>query len=276
LSTDAAWEAWGRNDPYYSVVTNSQFRRANLSPEIKAQFFAGGEGHVQHVMQLIHSYVDGRFTPKRVLDFGCGVGRVLIPFAKLSSEAVGLDVSPTMIAEAKANCKEALLKNVRILQSDDELTAVKNECGTFDLVHSCLVFQHIPVERGMKIFQKLIDCLAPNGVGVVQFIYAKDIWASTNGVSKEESLETARSRQLLSALTGRILSNFEANKFEQDAAGVPIDPHTREPVMEMNNYPLNEVLFLAQQAGAMRCHVELASHGGELGAFLFFQKPALI
>jgi hypothetical protein len=98
----------------------------------------------------------------------------------------------------------------------------------------------------------------------IQFIYAKRYLASTNGVPKDEPEEPSKS------FLGLQRAQPPKNKFVN---GVPIDPTTGEPLMEMNIYPLNELLFLAHEAGALRVHSEFGDHGGELGIFLFLQKP---
>ncbi|MEO8100565.1 MAG: class I SAM-dependent methyltransferase [Acidobacteriota bacterium] len=45
--------------------------------------------------------VDRFFEPGRVLDLGCGVGRVTIPLSTMGFEVVGVDISPAMIDAAR-------------------------------------------------------------------------------------------------------------------------------------------------------------------------------
>src|SRR5438874_1693788 len=40
--------------------------------------------------------------PGRLLDLGCGTGRLLVPFAQRGSFVVGVDLSPEMLAVARA------------------------------------------------------------------------------------------------------------------------------------------------------------------------------
>jgi hypothetical protein len=42
-STDADWEALGRTDPYWAVITDEAFRRGNLSEENRRKFLETGE-----------------------------------------------------------------------------------------------------------------------------------------------------------------------------------------------------------------------------------------
>ena len=42
----------------------------------------------------------------------------------------------------------------------------------------------------------------------------------------------------------------------------------------MNPYSLSELAFMLQSAGVTQFHTAFTDHGGELGVFLFFGKPA--
>lgn len=242
MSTDIAWEEWGRRDPYFGVITDPQFRRSELNDHSKRKFWESGESHVHGVLATIRRYLDPAFAPRSVLDFGCGVGRLLIPFARIIDEVVGLDVSASMLEEARRNCDECGLRNVRLLDSDDSLSTLTE---SFDLIHSCIVFQHIPAERGRAIFAKLLQHLRPGGIGAVQLTYSKTRFASTHGVAPTPTPAVAASPDL-SASTG-------------------VDPE-----IQMNPYNINEILFLMQCRGVQQFHAEFSDHGGELGVYLFF------
>jgi SAM-dependent methyltransferase len=244
MSTDVAWEEWGRRDPYFGVITDPKFRRSEMDDHKKREFFESGESHAHGVLTTIRRHIDPEFSPKTVLDFGCGVGRLIIPFAKIVEEVVGLDVSPSMLEEARRNCDERGLRNVRLLDSDDTLSTVT---GSFDLVHSCIVFQHIPAERGRAIFSRLLQHLRPGGVGAIQLTYSKAHYASTHGIPPA-SPATSPSRDAL----------------------VRLRPAGADPEIQMNPYNLNEILFLMQSRGVQQFHVEFSDHGGELGVFVFF------
>jgi 2-polyprenyl-3-methyl-5-hydroxy-6-metoxy-1,4-benzoquinol methylase len=242
MSTDTAWEEWGRRDPYFGVITDPKFRSVGIDENAKKEFFASGEYHVHGVLSTIRKHIDPSFAPRTVLDFGCGVGRLLIPFAKIAEDVVGVDVSSTMLEEARRNCDEQRLCNVRLFRSDDVLS---NITGPFDFIHSCIVFQHIPVERGRALLSKLLKLLGAGGVGAVQFTYSKARFAPTHGLAPPE------------------LPHVGAPHLR-----TPVDG---DPLMQMNPYNLNEILFLIQSCGILRFHAEFTDHGGELGVFLFFQ-----
>jgi 2-polyprenyl-3-methyl-5-hydroxy-6-metoxy-1,4-benzoquinol methylase len=245
MSTDMAWEEWGRRDPYFGVITDPRFRQSEMNDRSKREFFESGESHVHGVLATIRRYIDPEFTPRRVLDFGCGVGRLLIPFARAVDEVVGLDVSVSMLQEARRNCDEHGLRNVRLLDSNDSLSTL---AGSFDLIHSCIVFQHIPAERGRAIFSKLLQHLRPGGIGAVQLTYSKTRFASTHGVAP--TLQPAA---------------MASPDSPASSAATTVDPE-----IQMNPYNINEILFLMQCRGVQRFHAEFSDHGGELGVYLFF------
>jgi SAM-dependent methyltransferase len=245
MTTDSAWEEWGRRDPYFGVITHPKYRRSHLNEDTKREFFESGGPHVHYVLATIQERIDPKFSPRRILDFGCGVGRLLLPFATMAEEIVGLDVSPSMLQEARRNCEQRGLRNIRLFLSDDNLSTLTDK---FDLIHSFIVFQHIPVERGRVILLKLLQHLRPGGVGAIHLTYSKIHYAPAQGAPPPPS----QSSPVIARGT------------------TPIDA---DPEIQMNPYNVNQILFAMQSSGISRFHTEFTDHGGELGLFIFFQTP---
>jgi ubiquinone/menaquinone biosynthesis C-methylase UbiE len=199
-------------------------------------FFQTGTQHVELLFATVRQRLDAHFAPRSVLDFGCGVGRMLLPLAERCERAVGVDVSETMLAEAREHCGRRGLSNVRLVRSDgDDLSSL----GTFDLVHSFIVLQHISPARGEAILRELVGVLNPGGVGVLHFAYARKLrpwWL----------------RDVIGAMRTRALRLFG-------------------PIVEMYPYDLNRVFTTLHDGGVARLHVELTDHH-YYGALLFFQR----
>jgi len=259
MSTDIEWEKWGARDPYFSVLTDPKFRAAAMTDEAREEFFALGRHHADYVIHMCRARLDSAFAPRRVLDFGCGVGRVVIPFAASAEEVVGVDISPSMLAEARRNCDRYGAKNVKLVASDDELSAVDQQ---FDLVHSCIVIQHIEEQRGLRLFDQLLRRVAPGGAGAIQVTFGWDIYRDTYGVvPPPKPAPPPKWHHPLSQWLRR------------RTAPAPTPPAGADPEMQMNFYNFSQLMFLLHRAGVATVHSEITDHGGALGAFMFFRRP---
>jgi SAM-dependent methyltransferase len=94
----AAWEDWGRIDPFWAILTDADARHGLWDID---RFFATGVEQV--VVMLTHTQNYGRPTHRGIaLDFGCGVGRLTRALAPHFERTYGLDVASTMIERAAA------------------------------------------------------------------------------------------------------------------------------------------------------------------------------
>jgi len=268
VDTDTAWEQWGARDPYYGVLTDPRFRTSALTAEAKDEFFDSGSRHVEHVLDRIRHYFDPAFEPRRILDFGCGVGRLVIPFAQHAAEVVGMDIAPSMLAEARRNCDARGLSNVSIVMSDD---ALSNAAGEFCLVHSYIVLQHIEIARGREIFSRLVNKVSPGAFGAIHITFGWDFYASSFGQMPAPP-PPPPSPTRLSSMKRRIRRWLEPIVPASGPGPVQAAVENPDPEMQMNFYNLSELMFILQSAGVQMVHSELADHGGVYGAFLFFQR----
>ncbi|HJP58472.1 MAG TPA: class I SAM-dependent methyltransferase [Gemmatimonadaceae bacterium] len=243
-STD--WESFGETDPYWAVLTEQKFRNSNIDTAARAEFFASGEAHVDWVVETIRATIDESFAPRRALDFGCGVGRVLIPLAKRYPGAVGIDVAQSMLREARRNI-DAQAVSAELILGDDRLSRVS---GAFDFIHSYIVFQHIPPARGLRLVAALLDLLNPGGAAALHFTYAAPL--------------SIRQRLLrwLRHHTPMVTAATNLAKGRSASA----------PYMELYEYDLGRLFEIFRASGCADFHLRLTDHGGLMGAFMFFRK----
>src|SRR5882724_6849972 len=121
-NTDRVWKHLGKTDPYWAVATAPEYHRDRLTETALDSFFASGERHVEFVLDTIRSHFDAKFIPRSCLDFGCGVGRLTIPFTQKCHAVVGLDISEDMLEEARKNGARFDVANVEFRTSDDQLS----------------------------------------------------------------------------------------------------------------------------------------------------------
>ena len=264
-ATDIEWEKWGARDPYFGVLTHERFRAATIAEDDYDAFFETGRGHVEAVVRNCMRHFGDGFELRRVLDFGCGVGRVLLPFAEKCDAVVGVDVSESMLIEARRNCSRFNVANASFVLSDDRLSAV---VGQFDLVHSTIVLQHIESERGLNLIARLVELVAPGGGVAIQVTYGRNYGDCHYGRPTPQRPQLPRARPLyrraLSA-AGRILFLDRAHAPEPTGPSAP----DSDPVMMMYHYDLSRIAYILHAAGATGFYAEFTDHGGELGTTLY-------
>jgi 2-polyprenyl-3-methyl-5-hydroxy-6-metoxy-1,4-benzoquinol methylase len=98
----------------------------------------------------------------RVLDVGCGIGRWSLLLAARGAVVTGMDLSPTMIAEAKRRADASgMATRCRFLVQD---LAHLDAGDQFDLMVGVTVLQHIlDTEALQTAVQRMTDHLAPGG-----------------------------------------------------------------------------------------------------------------
>jgi ubiquinone/menaquinone biosynthesis C-methylase UbiE len=94
----------------------------------------------------------------RVLEAGCGTGMILKEVAPVARRAIGLDLSPGMLAQARARGLEVVHGSVTELPFSD---------GEFDLAYSFKVLAH--VERIEAALGELARVVRPGGHVIAEF-----------------------------------------------------------------------------------------------------------
>jgi SAM-dependent methyltransferase len=231
----ANWEAIAATHPYFGVLTDPRFLGVPDSDAL-AEFFRTGDADAAFLLSLLE-----RPSPARVLDFGCGVGRLSLAFARHGCEVTGVDVSPTMRALATQHRDAMGLTKATFI---DDLESAPDR--SFDLVISLIVFQHIPVASGEALLRRLLQKLKPDGAAALHFTFARP-----GGRLRR----FARTTRASSPLLHRILQRLRR------------DP-LRLPYMEMNEYDRTRILQIFEAEGLRSVHIEPTNHGGMSGGIV--------
>ena len=247
MGSDDEWQAWGERDPYFGVLAHQRFRRGQLTVAAREEFFASGREDLAAALAGCRTHL-GECSLERTMDFGCGVGRVLIPLAQLSQRCVGVDVSQAMRAEAARNLSAAGCSNVTLVKELGELAAA----GGFTFIHSYIVLQHLEPQRGLRLIEGLLARLDVGGCAALHVTYARVKYARSFGAPPP---------------LRRVLRRF-ARPLEQLARRL----RGREPRMRMSAYDMNRVLFVAQSQGVRSGGLRFTDHAGNLGAMLFLRR----
>ncbi|MEX0882151.1 MAG: class I SAM-dependent methyltransferase, partial [Cyclobacteriaceae bacterium] len=165
------WKYLGKNDPYYGVLSEEKYRMEKLSADRLSEFFETGKIFVEQTQKRLRDLFGAEISNLSVLDFGCGVGRLAIPFAGLTEkEVVGIDISEEIIQRAMAHQQTLNQKNLSLQTYDGEHL---NQLGNFDFINAYIVFQHIEPRKGMRLLRQLLDHLNWGGILQVQITHGQ-------------------------------------------------------------------------------------------------------
>jgi trans-aconitate methyltransferase len=159
----------------------------------------------------------------------------------------GIDIAPQSLIEAERNTQKFQIRNARWILSDDTLSRLD---GPVDLFHSYNVLQHIAVDRGMRIIERALELLTPQGVIAVHVPYAD------RGSAVRRAINWAQAtiggvHQLANVVRRRPMSY----------------PH-----MLMNPYDLAEIFGLLARYGCDQVHCRLVDQRRYPGAIVMARK----
>ncbi len=156
------WDTLGEVDPLWAMTGTN--RHGGWDEEL---FFRTGDQQVAGVMCDIERI--GRPAGREaVLDFGCGVGRLTRAFQAQFNEYVGLDISDSLIAKARAF--HAHLPRAHFAVSVGDRLSLPDE--RFDLVYCWGVLQHVP-ERAvvLRLLGEFVRVLRQDGLLIFSAVY---------------------------------------------------------------------------------------------------------
>lgn len=155
-----------RPPPFRNIYENSRYAADYAGLDWNGTYFL-----IQRDLpEILRQHVAGR----RALDFGCGTGRSTRLLKACGFDAVGVDISASMIAAARQADPHGMYRLVSGTGLDD-LDA------DFDLVLAAFPFDNVPAAQKPPLFQALVRRLGPEGrlVNIVSSpeIYTRE-WAS--------------------------------------------------------------------------------------------------
>ncbi len=157
----AAWNRFGETDPLWAILTHPARKGGRWDI---ADFFETGRVEVAAVMDYLGALPIG-LQRGRVLDFGCGVGRLTQAFCDHAAECHGVDIAPSMIRLARRYNRFGERARYHLNERPD-LSLFADD--TFDLVYSNLVLQHMNPRYSAAYIREFMRILKPGGIAVFQ------------------------------------------------------------------------------------------------------------
>lgn len=245
--SDARWETFVDREPYFAVLTSAKYLRKNFTTINEREFFQSGETFVDWALRIIEQRLIPHFAPASILEYGCGVGRLAIPFARRPGSITAVDLSPTMLAVARGEASKCGISHI-CFQTVAEFRAHDR---LFDLVNCYSVFQRIRQDEGLVLLRELIERIGPGGVGIFHFPY-----------QLTSSRLVRVTRWMRSAVPG-------LNSVVNIARGTPF----RDPFIPTYAYDLDAVLRTFAQCSIDTTYVLFEEEPGFAAATFFVQTP---
>src|SRR5579872_5619678 len=185
-----AWDDRARENARHYVATS----RTDWTDE---SFFASGEQQVaEDILTDMGNICQGK-DPKqmRVLEIGCGAGRLTRAFSNVFGEVHAVDISGEMVAAASKALEDR--PGAHVYQNNGcDLKVVPDL--PFDFAYSAIVFQHIPSREVIENYVREVHRLLRPG-GLFKFQVqgwsemapeAGDTWLGV-GFSEQEAIDMA-------------------------------------------------------------------------------------
>lgn len=163
------WEGLAKRDPLWAICTHPGKIREKWSEN---DFFLTGQKEINFLFDYLKYRNINLPDHELVLEFGCGVGRLLRALYPHFNSLCGVDISPTMIEKAGLLNREYLDKIT--FQTLQEPLRDLVDAGSVSLVISLIVFQHIPPGHSSRYLDDLMQLMKPGGLFIFQLI-TKDI-----------------------------------------------------------------------------------------------------
>lgn len=183
---EADWDYAASTDALFNIVTLAGKADGGWAIE---DFYAHGRLEIDAAMKRLETMdLKGKGQARgRALDFGCGAGRLTVSLARHFREVVGIDISKEMITLAREHCP----KGLRCHYHHNSAPNLKLfRAGSFDLIYSMIVFQHMPPDLQEGYVHEVVRVLRKTGAAMIEIPDGPHMphhqrWLSMWGVSHE-------------------------------------------------------------------------------------------
>lgn len=234
------WEKLGADDPYWAVLTNPKKKGGKWESN---EFFYTGKYEIDAVLEQVNR-LNVTLEKTVALDFGCGVGRLSRALAGVFGKVMAVDVSSSMLDEAKKANQD--IKNIEFVHNTSEnLQAIASD--SIDFLYSNIVLQHMPKSRQEAYIQDFCRVLKPGGLMAIQ---------------TPSKVNLKAWQGWLYCLLGNKLLNI-VRRLKYGPSGV----------MEVHSLPRHRVLEILQAASMEVIHIErFDSAGTAFESYRYFAK----
>lgn len=161
---ESVWSKYGKEDPYYSVLTNKIFKKSIINKKTIKEFYYTSNSDFNFINSALNRNSIQLEKESTVLDFGCGLGRIGARFVENNQPYIGVDISRPHLMQAEQYFSEMNFQNYEFILLEDFLQRAE----IADLVFSLIVLQHNPPPVIALLIEQMCKALRPGGTVIFQ------------------------------------------------------------------------------------------------------------
>ena len=163
--TESTWTRLGNEEPHWSVLSVERFKHDQIGANL-AEFHASGRGDVELLLAFLARNGVDPDRLERVLEYGCGLGRVTRFLADRFPAVQACDISPSHLAQAQHYLTAAGLRNITYqrIASPADVQGPRD----IDLFFSVIVLQHNPPPTIVATLKTMLSRLRAGGIAYFQ------------------------------------------------------------------------------------------------------------
>ncbi|MEM2261367.1 MAG: class I SAM-dependent methyltransferase [Ignisphaera sp.] len=211
----------------------------------------------------------------RILDVGCGTGRIALPLAELGYNVIGIDISPSYIEIARARMVSKGLENrAEFIVCDarelDQCTSKYSPFNAILFVWSSVI-GYYDEDTDIKVLTNARKIVGENGVLIIVDSINRDYMLMLHNIVGETTwfydyhFYVVVERSLFNPVTSEVM--IKHSFYRKDGKNLIF---LDEAHFKMRIYSLNELVYIAKKAGWCLYRV-LRDVAGEIG--YSFTKP---
>jgi SAM-dependent methyltransferase len=159
------WVKLGETSPHWSSLNDERFRPARIEENRRAFHASGAEDLALLAGALSRAGLPRDGSRRRLVEFGCGVGRATLQLMALARDVTGVDISAPHLALAKQEAEARRFFHLRWVRARPEAPMPPQD---YDVWFSRRTLQHNPPPLIRWILQRAFAGLRPGGLAMFQ------------------------------------------------------------------------------------------------------------
>ena len=187
---ESVWRRYGREDAYFSVMTNPAYRSDRITRAGIDHFYETGQAELVRFENICCRNGVETNPAWSVYELGCGVARVGAAFAASFAGYLGVDISAEHLDLARERLDQQGAGEARLMLLSEFL---QQDAG-YDLFYSTIVLQHNPPPIIHQLLDESLARLRPGGYAYFQLPcylegYRFDVDSYLSGVGQSDTME---------------------------------------------------------------------------------------